>query len=185
MPDAADDGGEALSTFINGQLATERERRTAINTRGAGLITTSSGLSTLIFGAAALVTGAKDFVAPRLTLWALAGTFLAFMAAAFCGLMSTRTISADVVMPAQLEEWRARDDVWQNTKTNVRRLLAKADIRALATLRAGNNRKMWWARLGFAAQLVALVMLAVAVGAILVAAIFPDAHGYKDFLRPP
>ena len=52
------------------------------------------------------------------------------------------------------------------------------------TLRSGNNRKMSWVRVGFGTQIGALCALAIAVGSILLAAIFPHWAGWFDMLKP-
>ena len=160
-------GGEALGAFIDGELAAERERRAQLSQRGGGIITTSTGLATLLFAAAALVTGAEKYAPPAVALVALAATFLAFAAAAFCGLMAARQRASEVVHYRQLETWRAQDRYWANNRDNVNRLLAKAKILSLTGLRAGNDANARWAQRGFVAQLVALSGLVVAVGAIL------------------
>jgi hypothetical protein len=178
-------GGDEVARFVAEQLAIERTRRDAINTRGLSLITTSSALATLLFAGAALVTGTDKYVPPRGALWALGGALVGFVAAASCGLLSTRTFRAEVVEPEQLDMWRVRDDVWTNTKSNVSRLLTKANVRSLTSLRAGNNRKMQWAVYGFWGQLLALASLTVAVAVIMTAALAPDRHGWLQLLTPP
>lgn len=178
-------GGDEVAKFVTDQLTIERTRRDAINTRGLSLITTSSALSTLLFAASALVTGTDKYVPPRGALWALGGTLVGFVVAALCGLLSTRTFRAEVVEPEQLDTWRVRDDVWNNSKSNVSRLLTKANVRSLTSLRAGNNRKMQWAVYGFWGQLFALASLAMAVAVIMTAALVPDSKGWAQFLTPP
>jgi hypothetical protein len=183
-PQQDTDGGTALKEFVDAQLTTEQDRRNQINARGGGLISTSSGLATLLFTASALITGASKYAPPRLALWGLALAFLTFIAAAFCGLTATRTFKFNVVTPNQLELWRARDDVWHNNKANMLRLLTKANVRTLDSLRAGNNTKMRWVRAGFWAQLGALFALAIAVAAILLSAIFPGLPDSLEIFKP-
>lgn len=164
-------GGEELSAFIAESLGTERSRRDAINQRGQGLITNSSALAALLFAASALVTGSSGYVPPAAAIWGLMATSMAFVVAAVFGLLAMRTVAADVVAPEQLAAWRARDDVWLNDASQVSRLLAKANVRSLTSLRAGNNEKMTWARRGFYAQIVALAALTFVVVVILFGAL--------------
>jgi hypothetical protein len=175
------DGGEALTMFIDGELTIERDRRTQLVQRGAGIITTSAGLATLLFAAAALVTGMDTFQPPRLTLLALAMTFVGFAGAALCGLMASRQRTSRVVDYQQLEKWRQGDRYWCNSKANMNRMLARAKILSLMSLRAANNSNAVWARSGFITQLVSLGALVIAVGAILAAAIWPNLVGSWGF----
>jgi hypothetical protein len=182
---ADESGGLALATFVDGQVATERDRRSQLNGRGTGLITSASGLATLLFAASALVTAPTGYQPPRLAVWALAPTLIAFVGAALCGIVAAQsTFYYDVVKPEQLEKWRKRDDIWKNSQENVMRLLVRANITTLQSLRAANNKKMRWVRIGFWTQIGALGTLAVVVFAILVAAIFPHAVGWFGMLKP-
>lgn len=179
------DGGEELAAYIDAELEDERARRTTVEARGASLISVSTGLATLLFATSALVTAQKAFIPPRLTLWALGLTFLAFVAAAFCGLMVGKKAPTEVVTVGQLLAWRNDDDrIWRNTKDNVRWLLARAKILELASLRTGSTSRMVWVQAGWIAQLVALSALAIAVGSILTKAIFPDIEGPGSVFLP-
>lgn len=178
-------GGEQLDTFLDAELAVERDRRSRIDARGAGLITTSAGLATLMFAAAGLVTSQTSYAPPRGAIWFLSITFLAFAFAAFCGLMAARSQMVRVVTTRQLRAWRMNDDaIWRNTKDNVRWLLASAKIVTLDSLRVANSKRGKWAELGGVGQLVALGGLLLAVGLILVHAIWPKAEGVWEILTP-
>lgn len=179
-------GGLELDAFVQAELEDERARREKIDTRATGLITTSSALATLVFAAAALVTGQDGYVPPRLALWALALTFIAFAVAALFGLLAARSEPTEVVTTDQLLEWRNDDEkIWLNTQDNVRWLLVRAKIRSLDSLRIGNNAKMTRAKVGAVAQLAALAALVIAVGAILAKAIWPDLAGWMEMFLPP
>jgi hypothetical protein len=182
---ADENGGSALAAFVDGQVAAERDRRSQLNGRGTGLITTASGLSTLLFAASALITAPTGYRPPRLALWALAPTLVAFVCAALCGIIAAQsTFYYDVVKPDQLDKWRKRDDIWKNSQQAVLRLLTQANILTLSSLRIGNNKKMRWVRIGFWTEIGALCVLAVVVGAILLAAIVPHATGWYGMLKP-
>lgn len=178
-------GGEALEAFTDAELEDEAARRATVEGRGTSLITTSTALATLAFAASALVTGADAYVPPRLSLWALGFTFVAFVGAACCGLMAAKSEPTEVVTTEQLVEWRNNDtDIWRNTKDNVSWLLTRAKILKLESLRAGSNAKMNWVKRGWAAQLGALGGLTIAVGAIMAKAIWPDLVGWVDMFLP-
>jgi hypothetical protein len=177
-PMADTDGGEMLANFVTQQLQEEDERRTAIDRRGTAVISTSATVSTLLFGAAALVTAKETSPPPRLSLIGLAGMFVTFFIAALCGLMAIRTRGVDTVAPEQLETWRKDVTFWSSRKSAMLKLLTRANIRTLTTLRAGNNTKMAWARRGLRWQLGSLVPLALAVGAILFHALVPSVKAF-------
>lgn len=179
-------GGEELAAFIDAELDDERKRRETVEARGASLISVSTGLATLLFATAALVTAQKTFVVPRLTLWSLGATFLAFSIAAACGLLVARRAPTEVVTIDQLLEWRNDDkNIWLNTRDNVRWLLARAKLLELSSLRVGSNTKMYWVTFGWGSQLFALAALFVAVGTILLKAIDPSLAGWWDVFLPP
>src|SRR5688500_14463277 len=79
-------GGFAIQDYVVTELNEERERRVRIDSQGSALITGSTALSALAFAGTSLVTAIDGFAVPRLSLWALGVTFVAFMAAALCGL---------------------------------------------------------------------------------------------------
>jgi hypothetical protein len=141
LPAPADDnGGSALATFVDSQVAAERDRRSQLNARGTGLITTASGLATLLFAASALITAPTGYQPPRLALWALAPTLVAFIGAALCGVVAAQsTFCYEVMKPDQLERWRKRDDFWKNSQESVLWLLTQANILTLRSLRIGNT----------------------------------------------
>lgn len=184
-PAPDDDGGAALAGFVNDQLAAERDRRTQLNGRGTGLITTASSLATLLFAGSALITAPTGYHPPHLALWALVPTLLAFIGAGLCGIIAAQsTFCYSVVQARQLEDWRNDNTVWANSQENVLRLLTKANIITLGSLRVGNNRKMLWVRIGFWTQIGALAALGVVVGAILAAALWPHSVGWLHMLAP-
>ncbi len=54
-------GGDVFATFIDGEVKAERERRIALDSRGAGVLTTSGTLVTLVFAVGVVVTGATGY----------------------------------------------------------------------------------------------------------------------------
>lgn len=179
-------GGEELAMFIDAELDDERKRREVVEARGASLISVSTGLATLLFATAALVTAQNTFAVPRLTLWSLGATFLAFSVAAGCGLLVARRAPTEVVTIDQLLQWRNDDkNIWRNSQDNVRWLLARAKLIELSSLRIGSNTKMFWVQAGWISQLVALAALFVAVGTILLKAIDPGLEGWWSVFMPP
>ena len=153
-----------------GEVKREQDRRVQIDSRGAGLITISSALLTLAFAASALVTKSEGFVLSRVSLWSLAFAFVAFMTAAFCGLLAVGLVDED--------RWRTDED-------RVTRLLTQAMTVHLQGVRESTNRRAAWITVGSRAQLLALGGLLVAVGTILAKAIDPSLVGWSGMFLPP
>ena len=179
-------GAFEVQQYVVAELNEERQRRVRIDSQGASLITGSTALSALAFAAMTLVTGSKDFALPRLSLWALGLTFLAFMFAAFCGLLAggrvhhNQTVSID-----QLDQWRRSDRMWFGTRTDVSREHLHELIRYLNEIRTFNKTRATWVVLGSGSQLVALLGLSVAVAVVLVSAMYPGNVGWHHWLERP
>lgn len=180
------DGGGAVEAFLVAELTEERQRRVRIDARGSALITGSTALSALAFAAVTIVTEQKSFVLPRISLWALSLTFLAFMFAAFCGLRASARYHRNQVVPiAVIESWRRNDDLWRSGRSEAMRDLLKPVILYLGDIRRFNRNRAKWIILGAGSQIAALFGLSVAIGCILAAAIAPDATGWFHILEPP
>src|SRR6266540_6875610 len=88
--------GEQYAAFIEAELDAERERRKALDARGAGIVGTATGLATAVFAIGALVTGAEKYTPDAVTVVALLLGLGLFAAAAGCGLAASRTVPYDV-----------------------------------------------------------------------------------------
>lgn len=163
--------GAEFSAFIEKELEAERARRAALDARGVGVLTTSGTLVTIIFALGALVTSVDGFEPTTMTVWMLAAALAAFVVAAFCGLLANRLRKYEVTQPAQLHEWRDRDGAWNDTADKARRVLAKANILTIASLRQGNNSKAQLVEAALWAQLAAVVLLSLAIAATLTTAL--------------
>lgn len=163
--------GVVFADFVEKELKAERERRVSLEARGLGVLTTSGTLVTLIFALGALVTGVDKFELDTASLWPLAGALLAFVVAAFLGLLANRLRRYEVTQPAQLHEWRDRDGAWNDTADKARRVVTRANILTLASLRQGNNAKADLVDAALWAQLTAVLLLAASVGTAVLAAI--------------
>lgn len=177
------DGGVAIQEFVVAELTEERARRVRIDSQGASLITGSTALSAVAFAAAALVTNQDGFVLPRLSVWALAMTFVAFMFAAFCGLRGGGVIHDNEVVPMEdLEDMLHDNSSWLEEKSEVSRKLLDPILGYLNDVREFNARRAQWVIRGSWSQIVALTGLSIAVGAILLKAMVPNMVGWFDVL---
>ena len=99
-------GGFEVQRYVVAELNEERQRQVRIDTQGATLIRGSTGLATLAFAATTLVTGTTNWELPRLSLWTICATFVAFMVTALCGLFGGGKIHDNVTVPlGTLEAW--------------------------------------------------------------------------------
>jgi hypothetical protein len=166
---AADEvGGFAVQDYIVTELNEERGRRVRIDEQGARLITGSTALSALAFAGTTLITQRQVFELPRLSLCALALTFLSFIFAAFCGLNGGGKIhDNEAVQIDLLEDWRTSDAMWLGGRSAASREHLGHIFCYLRDIRLFNNDRASWVILGSGSQIVDLVGLVVAVGGIL------------------
>ncbi len=139
--------GDALFALITEQLAQERARKTWIEERGIGIVTTSAGLATLLFGLTALSAG-------------LAGLAVAFP-------WPYRETDEN-----RLAGWLEESD--RDEEYHERRA-ARARLTILRAWRSVDAKKIWVIFAGMAFQTIALVLVAVAVVLILAAPLPPPA----------
>jgi hypothetical protein len=179
-------GAIEVQHYVVAELNEERERRVRIDTQGSSLISGSTALSALAFAAASLVTGTTSFALPRLSLWTLALTFIAFMATAFCGLRGGGKIHENDTVPIEtLLEWADSDEMWFGARSEASRVHLFRLIDYLQRIRSFNDSRARWVIRGSRGQVLALLGLVTSIGIILVAAMNPHAAGWHQWLLPP
>ncbi|SRR6266540_1408559 len=161
--------GEQYAAFIEAELDAERERRKALDARGAGIVGTATGLATAVFAIGALVTGAEKYTPDAVTVVALLLGLGLFAAAAGCGLAASRTVPYDVTAGTVYDQMVRGQ--WGDPEEQARRVVAYRNQVTLVSLRAGNNKKAWWLPVAFWAQIAAAAALLVAVGNALIKAV--------------
>lgn len=167
----SDLAGAVFASFIETELATERDRRAKLDARGVGVLTTSGTLVTLLFALGALVTSLDAFEPGRLTVSLLTVALVAFVIAGSLGLLGHRLVKYQLVNPREMLKWQARDGWWHDDSDKARRLIALGNIKTLITLRNGNERKAGLLTKALWAQLAALFFLAAAVASTLLDAL--------------
>lgn len=163
--------GPVFTEFIEKELAYERDRRKSLDARGISALTTSSTLVTLIVGLGAIVTSVDGFEPGWPAIALLGFALLAFVLTALLGLLANRLVKYQVVDPAQLRTWRDHDKKWNDEADKAKRVIAEANITTIETLRKGNGRKAKLLEAALWSQLAAIVLLAAAVGVVLVGAV--------------
>lgn len=81
------EGSEVYADFIKSMLDAEDSRKSSLEQRGIGVITTSGALVTLLFGLTATITSAKTFTLPPAARDWLTPAAILFVAAAAAGIL--------------------------------------------------------------------------------------------------
>lgn len=157
--------GKTYLAFIENELKAERDRRTAYDTRGQALVTTSGALVTLLGGLAALVkTGTPAQVPPTVAVMVCVALLL-LAGAAGCGIVAGWNRVYAVATTATMREMLTGH--WKDNEIDARNNVATLHRHTVATLRQANTFKARWVSTGLLLQLTALLALAVAVTLII------------------
>ena len=167
MPATAADAGTAYAELISEQLTEERSRKSSLEQRGGLVITTSGTLVSLLFGLAAVVTSRKGFSVPFSARVLLLLAVVAFIAAALGGLAANLPLREYLEPePESLRELTELDS-WEAEVSIGARAIALARVDVLAAAREANDLKAVAVILAFAAEVVAIGLVAAAVGIVL------------------
>jgi hypothetical protein len=164
-PDQTPGDGGVYGAFVSLQLDDQRSLKDSLERRAGGVITSSGALVTLLFGFAAITTHSNGYRLPSTThvplLIALGAFVLAFGLAVAVGLpLIHKRVDVDGLNESVGENWFEPDWV-------ARRRVAVTEIDQFkGYLRSNRIKAMLLAGAG-AAQLLALLALAVTVGLIL------------------
>jgi hypothetical protein len=157
--------GDAIyAAFIEGELRTERERRTALEARGVAVVTQSGGLVTLLTGIGALTKGATSAPIPLTAIIAVVCALVLFFGAALCGILVNfwpmyppHTVAGTATMTQMRTTKRDQSD------EEARSVVAHLHIGTVDSLRKGNDIKVHWVAGAQFCQILALVAVSVAV----------------------
>jgi hypothetical protein len=158
-------GGTLYADFISKQLDEEEKRRTSLEQRGISVISTSGALVTLLFGLAALVTGRQGFELPgsaRAMLFVALGFF--FVAA----LLAIATNAPLRYVDVRTDDLRrAVEQLWGDTRADAERRISATQVRVLAETKRLNNLKGKLLLAAMCGEVIAVLFVALGVGAIL------------------
>ena len=163
---ATDDYRDALFALITEQLAQERLRKTWIEERGIGIVTTSAGLATLLFGLTAVSTGADGFRPTDQVRVLLAISAVVFLLAGLAGLAVAYPWPYRETDEDRLTGWLEETD---RDERYHRQRAARARLSILRGWRSIDSKKVWIVFAGMALQTFALVLVAMAVVVVLLA----------------
>ncbi|AYF30493.1 hypothetical protein CSH63_24200 [Micromonospora tulbaghiae] len=156
---------DVYSDFIASELKTERERKAAMDTRAASLVTTSGSLVTILAAVGAFVGKDAQASLPRQALPLMVLALVAFTAASLSGICAgwSRRYDVAAITPMRL----MLNERWTDDEDLARKEVALANIAMIGTLRSVNETKERFLRAGWISQIVALGFLAAVVLIIL------------------
>lgn len=157
------EGSQPYQELLTGLLAEERERKKSIEARGLSVVTSSGTLATLLFALAALVTGSEGFKLPSGSRPLLVASIILFALAGTLGIFTNKPLR--YAEPAT--DWLnklTQPAVWdKTTATLAARRAAEARIASIESFRVKNQTKVNLLTAAIALQVIAVVVLAVAM----------------------
>jgi hypothetical protein len=165
-----DDQGKQYAAFIEAELKAENDRRESLNNRAASTLTGTAAFFTLSVAAIAVFAG-KDFVVTGSAKSMLARALvILFLAAIFAGVAQLPTTGSAITaksMRSFLEEPTSKGKQgWTNTEVRARNFTARANVRAIESMRTGTNVKGSFLLLAVIFQILALFLLGLCVFAV-------------------
>jgi hypothetical protein len=163
VPPSPPGGGDVYGAYIKSLLDYELARQSGLEARASTVVTTAGALVTLLFGLVAVITGAARFRLPGAAHgWLIAAVILFVVAIGLAVAVAVIPLAYGQVDfaegPAQL---------WKEAATAASEHVAEAQLKLITIARRKNSRIAWIVLLSGIAELLALVMLAVAVILIL------------------
>lgn len=162
----ADVKGSSYGPTILAQLTEERARKTSLEARGIGIVTSSGALATLLFGLAAFTRGTFNQLHIPITgagKWALITAALLFAAAAVSGVLSNAPLPYEEALIPPLRsrveetEWTAPDPI------GAARRDARLNVDILESARKWNRVKAYLVLAGIVLEALAAIAVSVAV----------------------
>jgi hypothetical protein len=157
--DVADTTPEVYTDFVKLLLDAENTRRTTLEQKAGAVITTSGTLVTLLFGLVAVITGADTFTLPGPSHGWLVAAIVYFLAAAVLALLIS------VPLPYGQTDITATDLAgwWNQPPEQALAAVSGVRLQALAAARRMNRFKARTLVVATAFELVAVLMLGIAV----------------------
>jgi uncharacterized integral membrane protein len=153
------DGSEVYADFVQSMLDAEDSRKSSLEQRGIGVITTSGTLVTLLFGLTAAITSAKNFTLPAAVRDWLAPAAILFVAAAAAGILVNVPL-----FYGKIEVSRATlEPAWADDAPDARAAVTDVRLRRLQAAQGVNSVKAWILVAAAALELAAVAMLTVGI----------------------
>ena len=153
---SAGEQGTEFADYIQEVLNQEYSRRDSVNGRATAATTAATGLVTITLAVIAVLKG-KDFTLHGWAYRTLVGAFVALLAAAILGVLAGLTWGYKVATIDTLRQLVGSR--WQSTEVTARSAVAQFNVRAIETLRRGNNTKFNLLTASAWCQVLALIAL--------------------------
>jgi hypothetical protein len=161
-----DDGYVVHSAFLKDTLTGQDDRKSSIEQRGLGVITTAGTLVTLLFAIIGLATKREQtFTLPSASHGWLAATVILLGSAVLGGLVTNVPLNYVNVDEEGLDE--IIDDFWDDNAEDATTRIAVSRKDMIVTAMRRNNFKAWALFIATGMEVAGLVTLAVAVLIIL------------------
>ena len=158
--------GDFYSKLIDDQLTEERNRKTSLEQRGAGVITTAGTLVTLVFGFTAVVKGSNALHIPDDARLGLVGALFLLLIAVAIALLIGRPRLYFEVTKKGLEDMVSRAEWLDPNTIEARRSTARAAAEIIVSARSANDKKSNLLTIALIFEWLGVVCLAVAAMAI-------------------
>lgn len=148
--------------YVKLLLDAEATRRTAVEEKGGAVITTAGSLVTLLFGLVAVITSADTFNLPGASHGWLVAAIAFFVAACLIAILISVPLpyGETTITTAMLASW------WNQPPEQAQAAVSGARLDALAAARRMNGMKARILIAAITCELLALVMLGIAVVSI-------------------
>ena len=158
--------GDALTEFLSDQVLAERARKSSLEARALGVITSSGVLVTLLMGLGSIVVGTAGFRASLSARALLVVAAAMFVIAAALAIFVNAPLGYLEVEPESLRDLAAPSN-WILPGEEARRQLAAARLEALVSARRRNQAKALVLLLAAVAEVFGGVFTACAAGTLL------------------
>lgn len=152
------------SKYVAALLAVQDGRKASLEQRGLAVITTSGTLVTLVFGLVAVLTKANNYKLPDSAHGWIGAALIAFVIAAILGLVSNVPLNYG---GADFDDEQTFKAVWEDEPVVARRRVTETRLEDYRQAQKWNGFKAWVLVAGMGFEVVAVILLSIAVGNIL------------------
>jgi hypothetical protein len=160
-------GARVYAAYVAAQVASQEERKRSFEQRGLAVITTSGVLVSLLFGLTAVLTGTAGYHLPQASRGWILAALACFVAAAIAAIFTNAPLKYSGVTADALK--KTIDERWEDSAAEAEREVALTEVTVIRRAKARNRLKGRALVFAIAAEIAAVLCLAVAVAVILYA----------------
>jgi len=158
--------GSIYGKVLDDEVSRETARQQGIEQKGLAVITTSGVLVTLMFGLGALATNANQFVLPTVATPWLVTSVLLFLVAAVMAILTNWPGGYQALDQRSLLRMTGLVS-WSGAADDASRRVAQAHVQIVLAARITNTRKALLLSTSIAAEVIAVIALAIAIVLVL------------------